>query len=93
MDLTPTSGITVKPIGENMSNLDRTNLNLALLGNTGYIDLGNVINSEKVILEVSPLGSSFINLLGQAGKNTNEDVDANGANDQFSLIFNIKKKN
>ncbi len=93
MDLTPTSGITVKPIGEEMSNLDRSNLNLALFGNTGYIDLGSRIDSETVILEVLPSSSSFINLLGQAGKNTNEDVDANGANDQFSLIFNIKKKN
>lgn len=93
MDLTPKSGITVKPIGEDMSNLDRSNLNLALLGNTGYIDLGSRIDSETVILEVSPLGSGFINLLGQSGKTTNENVDANGANDQFNLIFNIKKKN
>ena len=93
MDLTPNSGITVKPIGEEMSNLDRSNLNLALLGNTGYIDLGSRINSETVILEVSPLGSGFISLLGQSGKNTGENVDANGANDQFNLVFNIKKKN
>lgn len=93
MDLTPNSGITVKPIGEEMSNLDRSNLNLALLGNTGYIDLGSRINSETVILEVSPLGSGFISLFGQSGKNTGENVDANGANDQFNLVFNIKKKN
>lgn len=93
MDLTPKSGITVKPIGEDMSNLDRSNLNLALLGNTGYIDLGSRINSETVILEVSPLGSGFISLLGQSGKTANENVDANGANDQFNLVFNIKKKN
>lgn len=93
MDLTPNSGIAVKPIGEDMSRLDRSNLNLALLGNTGYVDLGSRIDSEKVILEVSPSGSGFISLLGQSGKTTSENVDANGAKDQFNLIFNIKKKN
>lgn len=93
MDLTPNSGISVKPIGEEMSNLDRSNLNLALLGNTGYVDLGSKIDSEKVILEVLPSGSGFISLLGQSGKSIGENVDANGANDQFNLVFNIKKKN
>ncbi len=93
MDSTPNSGISVKQIGEDMSKLDRSNLNLALLGNTGYVDLGSKVDSEKVILEVLPSSSSFISLLGQSGKTTGENVDANGAKDQFNLIFNIKKKN
>lgn len=92
MDLTPKSGIVVKPIGEDMSKLDRSNIILALSGNVSYIDLGKDI-VDKTILEVPPLRTDFIRLHGQAGGSTSQGVDTNGANDQFNLIFNIKKKN
>ncbi len=92
MDLNPNDGITIKPIGEDMSKLDRSNLNLALSGNVSYVDLGkNTL--DTTILEVPPLRTDFIRLHGQAGKSASQSVDNDGAKDKFNIVFNIKKKN
>lgn len=88
------NGITVKPISEDISSLDRSNLHLALVGNNGkYVDLGNKITDSKELLDVRASDSGIIQLLGESGKANGQEVDANGAKEDFTLVFKIKKKN
>ena len=88
------SGITVKPINESLLSLDRSNLHLALVGNGGkYVDLGGPITDSKEVLDLKPSESSIIQLLGQSGKAEGQEVDNNGAKEDFTLVFKIKKKN
>lgn len=91
---TTNSGITVKPINEGISSLDRSNLHLALVGNGGkYVDLGGPITDSKEVLDLKPSESSIIQLLGESGKAEGQEVDNNGAKEDFTLVFKIKKKN
>lgn len=88
------SGITVKPINESLLSLDRSNLHLALVGNGGkYVDLGGPITDSKEVLDLKPSESSIIQLLGESGKAKGQEVDNNGAKEDFTLVFKIKKKN
>ena len=93
-DTNQNSGITVKPISEDISSLDRSNLHLALVGNNGkYVDLGDTITDSKELLDVKASNSSIIQLLGESGKAEVQEVDDNGAKEDFTLVFKIKKKN
>ncbi|MDY3002630.1 MAG: hypothetical protein SOR73_13295 [Romboutsia timonensis] len=92
VDTTSNKGITIRPIGESLSNLDRSNLHLALIGdNNKYADLGKVIDKPIEILNLKPLDSSTIFLRGEAGKVSGGDIDKNGASDKFTLVFRISK--
>lgn len=92
IDLNENSGITIKPIDEQLDNLNRTNLHLALVGNNkNYVDLGKPISEPKEILTVEPLKSNSIRLLGEAGKCESKTVDNSGASDEFILVFKIQK--
>lgn len=84
--------IKVKPINEDISKLDRSNLHLALVGNNNrYVDLGDYSNISKEILTVKSSSSGMIQLRGESGKASEINVDKNGASDEFTLIFKIKK--
>lgn len=86
------SGITVRPIDENISTMDRSNLHLALVGNEGrYVDLGKSITTPKEVLTVGPSSSSMIQLRGEAGNGKGKVVDDKGANEEFTLVFRINK--
>ena len=87
-------GITLEGHGENMDSLDRSHIQLALKGNTSYVDLSDMPGSADTKISVIPAGGSDnIQLLGAAGKATTNSngVDQNGASEDFTLIFKIKK--
>ncbi len=85
-------GITIKPIEQNISTLDRSNLHLALVGdNKKYVDLGKPINNHQEILNIDPDSSSAIQLLGEVGKGNEHNVDEYGVSEDFTLVFSIKK--
>ena len=85
-------GIKVKEIEEDISNLDRSNLHLALIGNDNkYVDLGKIITIPKLLLTINPKSSSLVQLLGEAGKGSVVDVDEHGVSDEFTLVLRIKK--
>ena len=85
-------GIKVKEIEEDISNLDRSNLHLALIGNDNkYVDLGKIITIPKLLLTINPKSSSLVQLLGEAGKGSVVDVDEHGVSDEFTLVFRINK--
>ena len=85
--------ITIKPIGEDIGNLDRSNLHLSLVGNNGYVDLSNVNPNSNEILNVEPSSSDILQLRGESGKGSKSNVDINGAREEFTLVFKIKKTN
>ena len=92
IDSNKNGGITVKPIHENITGLDRSNVHLALVGNDGrYVDLGDSISSPQEILTVKSSSSNIIQLLGESGQGNSENIDKNGASDEFTLLFTIKK--
>lgn len=86
-------GITVKAETESLSALDRSNIHLSLLAGTKKIDLGGSLSNEPLLATIEPNGSTFIQLVGDAGKDAGKDVDDNGVNEEFSVVFKIKKKN
>ena len=93
----PNNGIVLQQHGVDMSNLARNNVKLALVGNNGHIDLADsvAINQKKVILNVDPNTSTgTIQLLGDAGKDKTpgSKVENDGVDEEFTLVFEIKKK-
>ena len=92
IDGNPNRGIEVWPTTKNISNLDRTNINLTLHGNTGNkIDLADIQKDKNHVLTVKPLSSEVMQLTGNSGKFEDKIVDKNGVEDKFILIFRIKK--
>lgn len=88
----PNGGINVKMIKDDLNSEDRSNVHLALVGNGDkYIDLGEEINNPKEILTVQPSSSNIIQLLGESGKNSSENIDKSGISEEFNLLFTIKK--
>lgn len=93
------NGIVLKKHDAEMSTLPRNNVKLALVGNNGHIDLADSaeIMSKTEILNVAPNASTgTIQLLGDAGKNTtanqSKPVETTGVDEEFTLVFEIKKK-
>ena len=84
-------GITIKPLTEDLTNQDRSNIHLYLRGDS-QVDLGEKINPDQVLTTVSASNSKTIQLLGDAGKTSGQKVDADGASEEFMLVFKIKKK-
>ena len=92
-DSNPSGGITIKSKDKSLDGLDRSNLHLELVGKQNSIDLGKSITSPMKLLDLNPLDVDTIKLIGEAGNRSNEAVDEKGISDNFSLVFNIKKKN
>ena len=96
----PDNGIVLTPHSENMSTLPRNNVKLALVGNEGHVDLSDTtaIKQKPVILKVDPNASTgTIQLLGDAGKDTgstnqSKPVETKGVDEEFTLVFEIKKQ-
>lgn len=92
MDTTMNSGMKIHPIGENISNLDRSNLHLELIGDNGRtVDFGKTIDKEKEILNLDASETKNVILRGESGKAPSKDIDDNGLSDKFILRFKIKK--
>lgn len=92
-DSNPNGGITIKSKDKSLDGLDRSNLHIELVGKQNSIDLGKSITSPMKLLDLNPLDVDTIKLIGEAGNRSNEAVDEKGISDNFSLVFNIKKKN
>ena len=94
----PNNGIVLKQHSEHMSQLPRNNVKLALVGNNGHIDLADksAISNKTPILNVGPnAATGTIQLLGDAGKSTSDSsskVETNGVDEEFTLVFEIKKQ-
>ena len=51
------------------------------------------ISTSKELLDIQPLGIGIVQLLGEAGKDKNKEIDEKGVAENFNLVFSIKKKN
>ena len=83
--------ITINPISKSLENLDRSNIHLRLVGDS-VIDLGAPIDRNNKLIEVPALQTQIITLEGEAGTQAKEDVDNNGASQEFVMILRVKKK-
>lgn len=87
-----TDGITVQQ--RQVTDQDARNvMNLKLRGNQGEVQLYSGTQLKSVLAEVSPKSRIAISLDGRAGKGANQDVDANGVTENFTVKFNVRKKN
>ena len=87
-----TDGITVQQ--RQVTDQDARNvMNLKLRGNQGEVQLYSGTQLKSVLAEVSPKSKIAISLDGRAGKGANQDVDANGVTENFTVKFNVRKKN
>ena len=84
-------GITVKPLSENIEDLDRSNIHLYLQGDD-IVDLGETITTDKHLVKIEKSNTRNIQLLGNSGKGINEKVDKDGVDETFNMVFKIKKK-
>lgn len=100
-------GMTLKDkntTSSEMNNLTRDNVQMALVGDNGsgttprYVDLGNPetqnLQITKPLIDVESKKTGIIQLLGNAGKNTDPDKPElqNGITEQFTIVFEVKKK-
>ena len=88
-----------------MNNLTRDNVQMALVGDNGnsgstrYIDLGDPatqnLQTTKPLIDVESKQTGIIQLLGNAGKKTDSETTElqNGITEQFTIVFEVKKKN
>ena len=88
-----------------MNSLTRNNVQMALVGDnngnsgsTRYVDLGDPANQNlqttKPLIDVESKKTGIIQLLGNAGKNTDSEPTElqNGITEQFTIVFEVKKK-
>lgn len=88
-----------------MNNLTRDNVQMALVGDNGsgstprYVDLGDPTTQNlqitKPLIDVESKKTGIIQLLGNAGKKTDSETTElqNGITEQFTIVFEVKKKN
>ena len=92
IDTTMSSGMTIHPMNEEISTLDRSNLHLELVGDNGRtVDFGETIDKDIEILNLDASQTKNVTLRGESGKAHSKDVDDNGLSDKFILRFKIKK--
>ena len=89
----PRGGINIRSINDSLSGLGRSDMHIALVGDKHYADLGVPISTSKELLDIQPLGIGIVQLLGEAGKDKNKEIDEKGVAENFNLVFSIKKKN
>lgn len=99
-----TGGMTLKNKDtSDMDNLTRDNVQMALVGDnnggtTRYVDLGDSatqnLQTTKPLIDVESKQTGIIQLLGKAGKNTTSEPATlqNGITEQFTIVFEVKKK-
>ena len=84
--------MTIHPMNEEISTLDRSNLHLELVGDNGRtVDFGETIDKDIEILNLDASQTKNVTLRGESGKAHSKDVDDNGLSDKFILRFKIKK--
>lgn len=92
-------GITLNAVaGFNPAEKDRANIAMSLDGNVGgnatSVDLSQVTaGTEQNVLDVKAKDAGILRLSGKAGtdKNSNQEVENNGAKEDFTLVFKIRK--
>ncbi|MCZ6913076.1 MAG: hypothetical protein O7C59_00060, partial [Rickettsia endosymbiont of Ixodes persulcatus] len=92
METKPKKGINVKPKTEEISSLDRSNVHLELVSGENRVDLGGGFKEPKLLSEIKASDTAFVQLLGEAGKGEGLEIDKDGASEEFSVVFQIKKK-
>ena len=100
-----TGGMTLHDEHESsMATLGRDHVQMALVGdNSGgskrYVDLGDPatqnLQATKPLINVESKQTGIIQLLGNAGKNTSSESEElqKGITEQFTIVFEVKKKN
>lgn len=90
----PNGGITLHDNESALATKDRSHIVLTLRGNAGDVKLVEGVAGGTVISEINPSDSDNIVLTGKAGSTASSPgtgVDANGATEDFNLVFKIKK--
>ena len=92
-------GITLNQVsGFNPADKDRANIAMSLDGNVDgnftSVDLSQVTaGTEEDVLDVGANDAGILRLSGQAGtKKDNSNLESNGAKEDFTLVFKVKKK-
>lgn len=92
-------GITLNQVsGFNPADKDRANIAMSLDGNVDgnatSVDLSQVTaGTEREVLDVGAKDAGILRLSGEAGtKKDNSDLESNGAKEDFTLVFKVKKK-
>ena len=92
-----TGGITLNEVSNfEPSTKDRSNVAISLDGkiDSGFVsvDLSRLDGtSEEEILKVNAGDTGVLRLSGEAGTQKSGDVESNGAKEDFTLVFKIKK--
>ena len=94
----PNGGITLNQVsGFNPADKDRANIAMSLDGNVDgnftSVDLSQVTaGTEEDVLDVGASDAGILSLSGVAGtKKDNDSVENNGAKEDFTLVFKVKK--
>ena len=94
----PNGGITLNQVsGFNPADKDRANIAMSLDGNVDgnftSVDLSQVTaGTEEDVLDVGANDAGILRLSGQAGtKKDNSNLESNGAKEDFTLVFKVKK--
>lgn len=96
-------GITLENLSSfNPANADRSHMGISLNGNVSgvstSVDLSQVNSNGDDILDVKANGSGVLTLTGVVGNQPSSssgggvDVDTNGVQEDFTLVFKIRKK-
>ena len=84
-------GIAIHPKNTEINNLDRSNIHLYIQGDR-IVDLGAQITQPEKLIDIPAAKTKSIQLLGEAGRGKDQEVDKNGVSDKFTLLFKINKK-
>ena len=94
----PNGGITLNQVsGFNPADKDRANIAMSLDGNVDgnftSVDLSQVTaGTEEDVLDVGANDAGILRLNGVAGtKKDNSNLESNGAKEDFTLVFKVKK--
>lgn len=94
------TGIEIKSMDQlaDTSTLTRDNVAIELRGNGGTVDLGKISTGDKSatkVLTIDSNSSQTLSLTGKSGTKKGDasqaGVDRDGATENFSLVFKIKK--
>ena len=82
---------TIEVVDQIQSSDSRSKVKLTLTGNqSAPVNLRN-ISTDQLVAKIGANNSESIILNGEAGKQDDGTVDANGATGQFNMVFKVKK--
>ena len=82
---------TIEVVDQIQSSDSRSKVKLTLTGNqSAPVNLHN-ISTDQLVAKIGANNSESIILNGEAGKQDDGTVDANGATGQFNMVFKVKK--